>query len=442
MNIGRESEILEFKKSTSELKSAIKSISAILNKHNSGTLYFGVKDDGRVCGQQIGNDTLRDVSRSIRNYIKPECEFEVNLKHSYYDKEFIEVVFNGNREPYAADGRYYIRFADQDRQMTPDELEMYFRKKQKNYSKWEEEDSLVKITDVDDEILEFEVNQGYENKRLPFKYNDTKSILKKLGLLFDGKDTLNNAGNVLFSKNKPVLLKLAVFATETKDTFIKLEHFKGNIYECINKGMKHILEEINWNILFDGSPKRKEEPEIPHQALREIVINAFCHSDYNSNTALEISVFKDRVTIYSPGFFPSGLTPEDFALEREKPIMLNPLINNVLYKTCEIESFGYGFESTFKICNERDIKYKYENTRSGFRFTFYRQNYVEYKSDLSDVDKSVLDIIKKDNYIKVSEISEKLDKSDKTIYRSIKKLKEKKLIERIGNNNSGYWDIL
>ena len=91
MNIGRESEILEFKKSTSELKSAIKSISAILNKHNGGTLYFGVKDDGRVCGQQIGNDTLRDVSRSIRNYIKPECEFEVNLKHSYDNKEFIEV---------------------------------------------------------------------------------------------------------------------------------------------------------------------------------------------------------------------------------------------------------------------------------------------------------------------------------------------------------------
>jgi len=50
MNIGKETEVLEFKKSTSELKKAIISVSSILNKHQRGTLYFGVKDNGDVCG--------------------------------------------------------------------------------------------------------------------------------------------------------------------------------------------------------------------------------------------------------------------------------------------------------------------------------------------------------------------------------------------------------
>lgn len=61
MNIGKENEQIEFKKSTSELRAALDSISAILNKHGNGIIYFGVKDNGDVCGQQLGSDTIRDM---------------------------------------------------------------------------------------------------------------------------------------------------------------------------------------------------------------------------------------------------------------------------------------------------------------------------------------------------------------------------------------------
>ena len=53
MNLGKETETLEFKKTTGELKSAMISISSILNKHGVGTLYFGVKPNGEVVGQDI-----------------------------------------------------------------------------------------------------------------------------------------------------------------------------------------------------------------------------------------------------------------------------------------------------------------------------------------------------------------------------------------------------
>ena len=46
----RESETLELKRSTSELKEAVISISAMLNKHGRGEVYFGVKDDGLAIG--------------------------------------------------------------------------------------------------------------------------------------------------------------------------------------------------------------------------------------------------------------------------------------------------------------------------------------------------------------------------------------------------------
>ena len=441
MNIGKENETIEFKKSTSEIKAGLDSISAILNKHGKGVLYFGVKDNGEICGQQIGKETTRDISREIRNKIKPECEFEVNTKSTSDNKSFIEVTFNGDRAPYSSDGKYYLRFSDQDRQMTSGELEKYFKERIKNYSDWELKDSNVLRTDVDEELLKQEVNKGFENRRIPFEYDNSSNVLNKFGLLSHNKENLNNAGNLLFSKNKPILLKLATYATDTKETFLKLDHFQGNIYECINKGLTYILESIGWNVIIDGSTQRKEEPEIPQRALREIVINAFCHAKYDSNTSFEISIFKNRVSIYSPGFFPIGFTPEDFAINHEEPIMLNPKIINVLFKTCEIESFGYGFENTFKICNSNNIQFEYENTKSGFRFTFYRPLGQKDVQDMSETEKKVFDMIKSDNYIRANTMAQKIGMSEKTIYRAIKKLKELNMINRIGDDYSGHWEI-
>jgi len=68
----KENEILELKKSTSELKEALIAISAILNKHQRGELYFGIKNDGTVVGQMISDKTLRDIAKAIGDHIEPE----------------------------------------------------------------------------------------------------------------------------------------------------------------------------------------------------------------------------------------------------------------------------------------------------------------------------------------------------------------------------------
>lgn len=41
----RETETLEFKKSTGEIKEGVISLSSMLNKHGWGTLYFGIKPE-------------------------------------------------------------------------------------------------------------------------------------------------------------------------------------------------------------------------------------------------------------------------------------------------------------------------------------------------------------------------------------------------------------
>ncbi|MDR1559710.1 MAG: ATP-binding protein, partial [Clostridiales bacterium] len=72
MIFGKESETVEFKKTTGELNDALKDVAAILNKHNRGELYFGIRNDGTVLGQMISDSTLRDVSQRISDKIRPQ----------------------------------------------------------------------------------------------------------------------------------------------------------------------------------------------------------------------------------------------------------------------------------------------------------------------------------------------------------------------------------
>ena len=126
MNIGVETEKIEFKKTTSELKEGITSLASMLNKNGYGVLYFGVKDNGDVTGQQIGKDTLNRLSQEITVYIRPTCYYEINKKRTNDERDFVEVVFNGYHTPYSAYGRYYLRFHDEDRQMDKDTLRSYY----------------------------------------------------------------------------------------------------------------------------------------------------------------------------------------------------------------------------------------------------------------------------------------------------------------------------
>ena len=352
------------------------------------------------------------MSRDISDNIRPAIWYEVNAKHTDDGKSFIEVLFNGSNAPYSAYGRYYQRFSDEDRLISDAELERLFQIRRKDYSEWEDAPSDEHVSDIDEELLKKVISDG------------------------------NESGRALFSKKGPVLLKTAIYAGTTKDTFIKLNHFEGNIYECIDEGISFVMSAVDWKVTISGSAKRKEEPEIPQTAIREMIVNAFAHGCYFSNTTFSIEVFNDKVVIYSPGSFPIGFTPEDFAYNAAEPIMLNPKIVNILFKSSVIESFGSGFERTFKACSEAGVEYEYENTMTGFRFVFLRRQGHKNVLDMSKTEKAVYDMLKENNYLIIKDIASTLSKSEKTVSRAIKGLKEKGYIVRQGTDNSGFWKIL
>ena len=441
---GRETEELEFKKTTAELREGVISLASMLNKHGHGVLYFGVKNDGTVFGQQIGNNTTSDISKEIKNYLRPVIVPSISVE-KVDEKQIIKIEVNGDDKPYCAYGRYFIRSDDEDLQMTNSQLEDLFVNKNLDYSKWENELTNYGEEIVDEELLINYINKGNEVGRIPFLYKDTNDALTKLGLMKDGY--LNNAGVYLFSKIKPWTLKLAIYPTDERISFIDSTIFKGNIFECIEEAYKYIAKTIHWRADIVGM-KRVETPEIPMEAIREIVVNSFAHMKVNNSSYSEIYITPTRVHIYNPGFLVKGKSPMDFATGTNGPIARNPLINTVLYLNKTIESFGTGFGRVFNLCEKNKIETRYGNNDFGFVFEFIRKPFVptavtyNVPIDLTDTERMVLETIMANTKISISEIAKTIGKSTSTVQRAINKFKETGLIERAGSNKNGYWDFL
>ena len=90
-----ESETIEFKKSLAELSEGLNSIAAILNKHGSGEIWFGIRNDGRPVGMDVSESTLRKVSQSIAAHIEPKIYPEVS-QMMLEGKSCIRVTFSGS----------------------------------------------------------------------------------------------------------------------------------------------------------------------------------------------------------------------------------------------------------------------------------------------------------------------------------------------------------
>lgn len=62
--------------------------------------------------------------------------------------------------------------------------------------------------------------------------------------------------------------------------------------------------------LEDGV-RRVERPAYPDEVLREVLVNTLVHRDYLlSGSDIELSIYKDRLEVISPGRLPNGVTPE------------------------------------------------------------------------------------------------------------------------------------
>ncbi|MCD7708538.1 MAG: putative DNA binding domain-containing protein [Clostridiales bacterium] len=368
-SLGEETEQIEFKRSTGELKEAVISMAAILNKHQKGKLYFGVRNDGTVIGQEIGETTMRTVSQTIGNHLSPTI-YPTIKKERYGDMEVLSVEFFGTQPPYLAYNIPRIRVADEDLVMEQPTYEEMMRKRDNASYAWERQVSKYNISDIDQSVLKDYLKRAREVNRISFENETPEDVMTKLELC-DGQQLLN-AGAVLFVNSGMNELQMAKFASDERLTFTDIRRYTGSILDLANKAVQYIVDAMDWRVEFDGSLERKEIPEIPVDAIRESVINAFAHRMIESGQSVDVAIYRSFIEISSPGKFPDGVTPSDFIEGTRRPIRRNPLITRTLYYSKDMESFATGLKRIQEACDEVGCKFECNGDDRGFTVRFYR----------------------------------------------------------------------
>ena len=377
--IYKETETVELKKSTAELKEAIISLSAILNKHGKGKILFGIKDDGEIIGQSVGKATVRDITQAISAHLEPRIYPKINIFKAM-GENVISVEFEGNHGPYFAYGRAYMRVGDSDKQLSIRELERLFLKRNQESHRGEKEISELSVNDLSIKVVKDFVSKANKARRINYQYDNVPNVLKKLGLLKGRK--IIKAAEALFGNKKLLEVQAAVFAGVDKVKFLDIQQFKGNIFSLLERTESYIKERMRWRVEIKGL-ERDEIPEIPVDAIREALVNSLCHRDYYAPESNKVAIFKNRIEIYNPGSFPEGLTPEDFINKEEQSVLRNPFIAETLYKCKDIEKWGSGLKRIDNDCKAQGVKVEFKALKTGFIVIFYRPEEVSSRAALS-----------------------------------------------------------
>lgn len=457
-NIGIETEQIEYKKTTGELKEAISSIVAILNKHGFGELYFGVRNNGDVIGQVISDETLRKVSQAIQNHITPSIFPEIKVKTFSGNKKTVYVKFSGDQQPYLAYNVARIRQADEDIVMSQEMYsEMLLARGGEKYC-WESRSSDYTIDDIDVTAFNSYLNKAKDVGRINFESNDPAVVFGKLGLLDKDGIHLLNAGAALFCPCATNDVQMAKFATDVKATFTDIRREdKGSIIELSKVCEQYIIDAMDWKADIIGL-ERVETPEIPIEAIREAVINSYGHRLYNNNQCNEIDVFKDKIEIHTTGGFPKGHTPEEFLDGNKKAIRRNKLITGVLYYSKDMETFATGLKRIKDLCNEAGCKVEFKTEKDDFVVIFYRNlretwgeeqsknindSIPKHQNDVLDdvLENKIILLLKEDNKLNQKQIATRTAVSIASVQRAMKKLIEQGKIVREGGKRFGYWVV-
>ena len=273
-------------------------------------------------------------------------------------------------------------------------------------------------------------------------------------------DKITNAAKVMFCPDVNLEVQMSIFATNERLTFLDIDRKSGTIIELVDIAERYIKNHTRWRVEFDGGLQRNEIPEVPIEAIREALINSFCHKDYRSSQNNEVVIYKNRIEIYNPGTFPEGLTPQNFIDRPERSVHRNPLLAQILYYSEDIESFGTGLRRIASACQDADVKLEFEMLKMGFAVVFHRKDVSEIvvnkmgrivsdkMSDMSDISSDmsdkipdissreaiIINYLKTNSFITNQKACKLLSVSTATTRRFLQSMSKKGLISAEGEN--------
>jgi len=344
-----ESESLEFKRTTGERRTAVRTLCAMLN-NRGGRVLFGVEPVGRVAGQNVSERTIEEIAQEIQE-LDPPAFPTIDRVDVGDGREVIAVaVTQGPVRPYSYRGQAYRRVGNTSPEMSRDEYNRMLLERLHGESRWENEPvDRWTISDLDLGEITRTIDEAIRRGRAEDPgTREPAALLRGFGLMRGHQ--LLRAAVVLFGRGDRLeadypqcLLRVAKFRGTDRTEFFDNRQIHGNAFELLLRAERFLRESLPVaGRVAPGLFERVDDPLYPPVALREALANAICHRDYSiGGGSVAVAIYDDRLEVTSSGGLHFGLTPELLFAPHES-LPWNPLIARTLFRRGVIESWGRG----------------------------------------------------------------------------------------------------
>ena len=460
-----------------------------------GYLILGADDDGNLKPIDITDDLLKNLA-AIRTdgNIQPQPSLVVE-KVSLDEGDVVVVeVQPAIFPPVKYKGRIWIRVGPRKGVANDADEKILYEKRAANIRTFDAMPCIgTTVEDLDLSIFKLQ----YLPKAVPEDVikSDTRDIryqLQSLGFYDMRFDCPTYAGILLFGKDVERYLPGAYVQ------YVRFEG-KGRAGKIVNEykfagNLCTMLQQLDTFVDTTITNRRpvpvttlREEIVIdyPHWATRELLMNAICHRDYESNGPIQFYQYDDRIEILNPGGLYGKANPQNFpyvndyrnstVAEALKVLgFVNRFSRGVIRVKEELQENGNGdpqfsldLVTAFLVVESisskvLSLKYEDKKDRSEDRNEYERNTKTsDSKTDrsihLHDGDKNedvnedvklglnhrnVYNAIKYNSSINYVQLMDNLGLSKSTIYRILSELKRYNYISRKGGDRKGEWIIL
>lgn len=353
LTLGRqERDNVEFKSAVVDRDKICKAICALANDlpgRGEGYLLIGVSNEGTSTGLEVTDEVLLSV-RNFRNdgRLLPRPTFHV--ERADYDGSpcVLVTVPAAVSPPVSFDGRVWVRVGPSTQVATRDEERVLRERRLAADLPFEQQPVPGStIAELDLELfastyLPAAVSPEViaENQRTP------EDQLASLRLLTPDASLPTVLGHLLIGLDPSAWIPGAYVqfvryeGGEVDSSVQDHEELRGNLIGVLDALNRLLPANIRTAVTEAGDLRQQDAPDYPLQALRELVLNALMHRNYEAtNAPVRIAWFADRVEITSPGGPFGSVTRYNFDRLND---YRNPALAAALKQLGYVNRFGRG----------------------------------------------------------------------------------------------------
>jgi ATP-dependent DNA helicase RecG len=404
-------------------------------------------------GQTIADKTHQELAQVLRRFDPP---LPVETEQIPVGADGLEVLVlraspTADSLPCTYDGRPYQRVGTTTSVMPQEVYQRILLERAHSRHRWENETAEVTIDELDSQEIRRTIRTGIASGRLAAdtSADDLTDVLDRLGRRVRG--SLVNAAIVVFGRNflphyPQCQLRLARFRGVDKNEFLDQRQLQGHAFSLLSEAMQFLTRHLPVAGRVEaGLFERVDEPLFPPIALREALVNAFCHRDYaQAGGAVSVAIYDNRLEIWSSGGLPSGIEVEDLKREHlSRP--RNPLIAEVFYRRGLVERWGRGTQKIVELCLRADHpEPEFLEVAGAVCVRFLPSGYVaplRVAHDLSDRQRRILQAIAGGKESSFANIRAQINSTvaDRTLRDDLLHLKRLGLIETRGHGRRAVW---